>query len=90
MRKGTFYSSTGAGFESLRVDGRKVSVRTTPVDCIKLVGDAYKALRVHREDGGEVTEAEFEIGNDCKFAYVEIENRDGRKAWSNNLLPRAG
>jgi hypothetical protein len=90
LRTGRFYSSMGPSFYQIEGDEREVSIRTSPVQFARLVGSAYLGQRVGNFEGTTFTEATFEIPDDWAYAYLEIEDVRGRRAWTNTLHLREG
>ena len=86
IRVGNFYSTRGPEFRSIEHDGTSVVVRTSPVQFARLVGPAYWAKRIWSTDGRPLDEAAFEIPPDWPYAYVELEDSQGRRAWTNPLF----
>jgi hypothetical protein len=86
LRAGRFYSSTGPSFSRIACDGTRVEIETSPVQFARLAGPAHLGQRVGDFTGTLLTEAGFEIPADWPYAYVEIEDAQGRRAWTNTLL----
>jgi len=86
IRAGRFYSSCGPAFHAIERDGREVSVWTSPAQFIRLVGPAYQGKRVGSFDGATIEAATFEVPEDWAYAYLEIEDTQGRRAWTNALF----
>jgi hypothetical protein len=86
LRAGRFYSSTGPAFTRIVCDGARVEIGTSPIQYARLVGPAYLGSRVGNFSGSLFTEASFEVPADWPYAYVEIEDAQGRRAWTNTLL----
>jgi hypothetical protein len=89
IRAGRFYSSCGPEFHSIEADDGHVSVATSPVAFARLVGPASLGKRIGSFDGELTTEASFDIPPDWAWAYLEIEDPHGRRAWTNTLRTRA-
>ena len=85
LREGNFYSSCGPDFESIVCADGAVTVKTSPVRFIRLVGPRSSGLRAGAFRGKLSTEATFTIPADWPYAYVEIEDARGRRAWTNTL-----
>ena len=90
IRAGCFYSSCGPEFLSITSDGERVTVRTSPVQFVRLVGPAERGARIGSFDGQRFSEATFTVPRDWSYAYVEIEDECGRRAWTNTLFVDAG
>ena len=85
LRAGNFYSSCGPVFESIELDGDKVSIQCSPVLFARLVGPGSHGSRIGSFSGSLLTEAAFEIPPSWQYAYLEIEDGQGRRAWTNSL-----
>jgi hypothetical protein len=86
IRAGRFYSSCGPGFYSFSWDGRSVHIETSPVQFARLVGPAHWGKRVGSFDGQLRSEVSFEVPQTWPYAYIEIEDTQGRRAWTNALF----
>lgn len=86
IRRGRFFSSCGPAFTSIGFDGHDINITTTPVRFIRLVGPEDRGRRAGSFDGPLLTEASLEAPTDWEYAYLEIEDREGRRAWSNPLF----
>lgn len=85
IRAGRFYSSCGPEFQSIAWDGSRVAVQTSPVQFARLVGPHWLGKRVGSFEGKLLTEATFEVP-DWPYVYLEIEDAQGRRAWTNTLF----
>jgi hypothetical protein len=86
LRAGRYYSTCGPTIESIHFDGDRVSIRCSPVQFARLVGPAYRGKRTGSFDGTMLTDAEFPVPPDWDYMYLEIEDAQGRKAWTNPLF----
>lgn len=86
IRRGNFYASCGPEFRSITFDGTHIAVETSSVQFIRLVGPAYRGQRVGGFDGQRLTAARFEFPADWDYVYLEIEDDQGRRAWTNTLI----
>jgi hypothetical protein len=86
IRAGRFYSTCGPAFHAIEHEGRKVSVHTSPVQFVRLAGPAHLGKRVGSFDGVTIETATFEVPEDWAYAYVEIEDAQRRRAWTNALF----
>ncbi|MBN2584778.1 MAG: hypothetical protein JXL80_17070 [Planctomycetes bacterium] len=87
IRAGNFYSTTGPQFESISLNGNAVTVRTSPVQFVRLAGRGWDGKRVGSFNSAQlVTEATFEIPEGWEYAYIEIEDAQGHRAWTNTLV----
>ena len=86
IRAGAFYSTCGPEFRAIECDSDTVYIRTSPVQFARLVGPAHWGARLGSFDGHVMQEATFAIPPDWPYAYVEIEDTCGRRAWTNALF----
>jgi hypothetical protein len=86
IRAGRFYSSCGPEFRRIEYDSRSVHVETSTVQFIRLVGPAHWGKRVGSFDDRRLVEATFEVPAEWAYAYLEIEDAQGRRAWTNTLF----
>lgn len=86
IRAGHFYSTCGPEFYSIAYDGAAVRVETSPVQFVRLVGPAHHGQRIGSFDGSVVEGAAFEVPDGWPYAYLEIEDALGRRAWTNPLF----
>jgi predicted metal-dependent phosphoesterase TrpH len=98
LRSGAFYSSTGPVVHSLEVDGDAVTVRCSPARSVTLVGTRQRGARVNAgrlgyplageildlNDDGLVVAARLERPR-SPYGRLEVEDAQGRKAWTNPL-----
>ncbi len=89
IRAGNFYSSCGPAFHAIELRDGHLRVATSPVALVRLVGPASLGKRVGSFDGEPLTEAAFDVPPDWAWAYVEIEDARGRRAWTNPLFVEA-
>lgn len=87
IKKGNFYSSSGPLFKSITIEqGNRIAAETSPIVHARLIGprsnNKYKGML----DRGRMTHTHFRIPDDWPFARLEIEDADGKAAWSNPLI----
>lgn len=86
LKAGEFYSTCGPVIESIEYDGERVSIQCSPVQVARLVGPGPRGARTGSLDGRLLTRADFEVPQTWKYAYLEIEDEQGRRAWTNPLF----
>jgi hypothetical protein len=86
IRAGRFYSTCGPEFHKIECDGQSVHIETSSVQFARLVGPAHWGQRVGSFDSRRLAEAMFEIPDEWAYAYLEIEDAQGRRAWTNTLF----
>jgi len=89
IRSGNYYSTCGPEFHSITLDGNTLHLQTSGVQFIRLVGPASHGYRVGNFKGELLTEASFTIPADWEYVYVDIEDNQGRRAWTNHLFHAA-
>jgi hypothetical protein len=86
IKHGNFYSSCGPEFKSISQDNNFLHIESTPVQFIRLVGPASCGWRVGSFDGKLLTQVSVEIPVDWNYIYIELEDKEGKRAWSNTLF----
>lgn len=88
IRCGNYYSSCGPEFHDIALKGGKIRISTSPVQMVRLVGPGRNGKRIGSFDGKTITEASFDLPEEWDFAYLEIEDRCGKRAWTNTLFSK--
>ncbi|MGV7222814.1 MAG: PHP domain-containing protein [Nitrospinales bacterium] len=86
IKSGHFYSTYGPQIKNITYDNNKVSIKTSPVKFIRLVGPAWKGKRAGTYKNKTIDRAEFEVPVDWQYAYIEIEDVSSKRAWTNSLF----
>lgn len=86
IRRGNFYASCGPEFRQIRQENGRVQIETSPVQFIRLVGPAWNGVQLGSFEGQVFEQAEFAIPEDWGYAYLEIEDQRGKRAWTNPLF----
>ena len=86
LRAGQYYSSCGPSFKSIVYENERIVVQTSPVQFMRLVGPAFRGRSVGAADGQALTTASFEVPADWAYAYLEIEDHQRGRAWTNTLF----
>ena len=86
IKDGNFYSSCGPEIKSIHLGDDNISITTSPVQFIRLVGPGSSGRRTGSFDDQLLTEASFEMPDDWPYAYLEVEDQRGRRAWTNTLF----
>jgi len=87
---GNFYASRGPALTSLVAEDDAVRATMSPVRFARLVGPGWQGQRLGTFSGPLITEAEFTIPESWSYAYLEIEDDSGRRAWTNSLFVSTG
>jgi histidinol phosphatase-like PHP family hydrolase len=81
LKAGRHYSSTGVLFKSISVEGRTLSVKTTPVEHVVMSGGGHY---YDARNGSGMTHAQFRMpAKRWRFMRIAAIDACGRKAWSN-------
>jgi hypothetical protein len=86
IRRGNFYSSCGPEIRSIALDGEDLIMNTSPVRFVRLVGPGWNGERLGSFDGPLLTDLRMRVPAAWKYTYVELEDQNGRRAWTNNLF----
>jgi hypothetical protein len=85
IRSGNFYASQGPEFKTIEYSKHAVKVETSPVVYVRLIGTRMDGSWVQAKDNEPLLQAEFQLPPDWPYARLEIEDADGKLAWSNPL-----
>jgi len=86
IRRGNFYSTCGPEINAITFDGTELHVKTSPVKFARIVGPGGRGDREGSFDGRTITNFRFSIPAEWSYAYLELEDAEGRRAWTNNLF----
>ena len=87
IRRGNYYSSCGPEFHTIESDGNNVHITTSAVQFVRLVGPGSLGQRIGSFDGRrEITETSLPLPAEWDYVYIEIEDREGKRAWTNTLF----
>ncbi len=90
IRKGNFYSSCGPEIHAINWAENQLHLKTSPVQFVRIVGPGPLGARLGSFDGRLLKDMHLPIPTDWKYVYVEIEDRAGRRAWTNTLFTGHG
>ena len=62
------------------------TLATSPVRFVRCVGPGSEGLRAGAFDAEPITQATFAIPDHWPYAIIEIEDLEGRRAWTNSLF----
>jgi hypothetical protein len=82
--EGNFYSSQGPIFKRIEQQGNRVRIETSPIRFARLVGPRSRGKWNYVP--GACVFHEFEIPPDWDYARLEIEDANGKRAWTNALF----
>jgi len=99
LRTGMFYSSTGPELRAVDVNDGEVFVRCSPARSVTLYSGRSRGARANagrlgvphhadvleRDDAGLITAVRLVRPYDAPYGRVEVQDGEGRKAWSNPL-----
>jgi hypothetical protein len=86
IHRGNYYASCGPEIHSLTYDGERIHLETSPVRYVRLVGPKWLSNPNGFPKGRLIRQIDLLIPRDWSFAYIEIEDHLGRRAWTNNLF----
>jgi hypothetical protein len=85
IRRGNFYASQGPEFKNIECSKNSVRVETSPVAYVRLIGPRMAGTWIKARENETVVHAELELPIDWPYARLEIEDRDGKRSWTNPL-----
>ena len=88
IRSGNYYSSCGPEFQHIEFDGTSVRITTSPVQFVRLVGPGSLGKRLGSFGSERITAATLTVPPELEYAYIEIEDGQGHRAWTNTLFTR--
>jgi hypothetical protein len=86
IREGNFYSSCGPEFLSITLENDQLHVETSPVQFARLVGPGCNGMRRGNFDSEPIRTMSFTVPPGWEYAYLEVEDSNGGKAWTNALF----
>lgn len=86
IKQGNYYSSCGPELKAIFCDGDYLHLESSAIAYARLVGPDIQGLRKDFPQGKTFNTACFPIPKQWKYAYLELEDSEGRKAWTNNLF----
>ncbi|MHC4872726.1 MAG: CehA/McbA family metallohydrolase [Planctomycetota bacterium] len=88
IKTGNYYSSCGPEFKSIKVENNTLIVDTSPVEFIRLNSQQAGCKSTRAEEGTELTHVEIDltIPKEWDYMYLEIEDKAGKRAWTNTLF----
>lgn len=86
LRKGLFYSTTGPIIKNLNYINGNLEIESSPVQYMRIAGPASRGQRIWAEEGRLLTQASIQLPVDWRYIYLEIEDANGRIAWTNPLF----
>jgi hypothetical protein len=86
IRRGNFCSSCGPEFHSIALDEGQLLVETSPVQFARLVGPRWNGMRLGSFDAAPIQTIRFPIPCEWEYAYLEVQDTEGRRAWTNALF----
>ena len=85
IRQGNFYATLGPEFKTIQYSENTVTVETSAATYVRLIGPRRTGKWIHTLGKEAICRAEFELPCDWPYARLEIEDADGKRAWSNPL-----
>jgi hypothetical protein len=86
IRVGNFYSTCGPEIKEIGYADGEVTVHSSPVQFARLAGPADKGMRMGSFDGRTRQVTSFRVPSSWPYAYIELEDTCGRRAWTNALF----
>ncbi|MBW2438155.1 MAG: CehA/McbA family metallohydrolase [Deltaproteobacteria bacterium] len=86
IRRGNFYASQGPEFKTIEYSENTVKVETSPVTYVRLIGPRMDGSWIKAKEEEPLMRAKFQLPLDWPYARLEIEDANGKHAWSNPLF----
>ena len=86
IRQGNYYSSCGPEIHDIALEGDQLHVTTSPIRFARLVGPGACGKRFGSFDAEPFETIQFTVPEQWDYVYLEIEDAEGRRAWTNSLL----
>ncbi len=86
IKLGNYYSSCGPEFHSITIQDNHLLAETSPIQFARLVGPRHNGMRLGNFDGETIQTIRFPIPSEWEYAYLEVEDSKGRRAWTNALF----
>ena len=86
IRRGHFYASMGPEIEAFGVSDGVVGLRCSPARRISLMATRSLGASYLAPPGDSLTQAQYELCGDESYVRAEIEDTEGRMAWTNPLF----
>lgn len=86
IAQGRFYSSTGPEVIDWGVADGKIYLRCSPARSIHFVAYERHGQSFHAPEGGVITQAELPIDKPYLYVRAEVEDHQGRVAWTNPIF----
>ena len=85
---GNYYSTTGPEFYDIKITkNNQLKIKTSPVNSIRLLGPEYLCKAEIDFNGKDtISEHIFDLPKNWPYIYIELEDTNGKRAWSNNLF----
>jgi len=86
IRAGNYYSSCGPELKSIEWNGSELHASASPIQFARLVGPGPSGIQAGSFDGRLLTEVSLPVPLEWDYAYLEVEDSLGRRAWTNTLF----
>lgn len=86
IRTGNFYSSTGPEIHAIEEADGILTLRTSPVRTVRLATSSMDWAREGSPTDDLITEISIPLREDWDYIYVDVEDDQRRRAWTNTLF----
>ncbi|MFC1452127.1 PHP domain-containing protein [Verrucomicrobiota bacterium] len=86
IRKGRYYSSCGPEIEAIEYRDGMLTVKTSPVRHVRLVGPGSRGARVTAPEDEALEQTDIPVPEGWPYVYLELEDHGGQCAWTNGLF----
>lgn len=84
LKAGAFYASQGPELRDIRIEGNQITIETSAVECVMLLGHGSTGKAMH---GASMTRTTMKLAAFKPGGWVRVSVRDsgGKRAWSNPI-----
>ena len=86
LRDGLFYSSFGPTIHDISIDGKTVTVHTSPATQINFIGQRWAGAKTWAMTTPAITTATYQLTGREQYLRIECRDIEGRWAWSNPMF----
>ena len=82
LKNGEFYASYGPEIYSVTLDGRTVTIETSPCKSVRITTRGRRAKGVYAPEGQTITKAQFQLGDMDEYFRLTAVDESGKKAFT--------
>lgn len=86
IKKGFFYSSFGPEIKDIKIEGKFISVYSSPAVSINFMGLWNKGRAFTAKEGEFINKAKYRLNGTEKYIRIRVRDSQGRYAWTNPMF----